>query len=107
MADSKSPVHILIYTVHTSDMLLLYILVIFINGAVWLMKQTPKFIERSRTDERTAAISVLPTNVTLSIRKNPVMEHSYTCLSPSYLRVYLFIASIMAHHHLLLYTLQW
>jgi len=38
-------------------MLLQYILVIFINSAVWLMKQTPKFIERHRTDERTAAVN--------------------------------------------------
>jgi len=104
MADSKSPVHILIYT---SDMLLLYILVIFINGAVRLMKQTPKFIERSPTDERTAAISVLPTNVPLPVHKNSVTEHSCTCLLPSYLCIYLFMAFVMAHHHLLLYTVQW
>jgi hypothetical protein len=84
IADSKSLGHILIYTVH---MLLHYILVIFINGAVWLMKQTQKFIERHRNDERTAAISVLGTNVTLLIHNNSVMEDSYTCLF-AYLFIY-------------------
>lgn len=70
IADSENLVHILIYTVHTSDTVLQYILVICIKGAVWLMKQTPKFIERQQTDERRAAMSVLRTTATLSVHND-------------------------------------
>jgi hypothetical protein len=59
------------------------------------MKQAPKCIERHRTDERTAAISVMCTKVTLSVHKISVMEDSYTGLLPSYLCIYLFIAFLM------------